>query len=130
MVTTRFKDSAEPKRRAKQGEDPAHLAWLRTLPCAVTLTPNAGVAHHLLIKGLRGMGKKAPDWYAVPLRADIHAALHDAVPKLMSEEDWFLDHCTERADILAGLLWQCSGDHEAGEMLIQKWSQRRAPFTI
>lgn len=123
MVVTNFKQSGKPARRAKEGKNEAHLSWLRTLPCIATLTPNAGVAHHLLMKQLRGMGKRAPDWFAVPLRPDIHVDLHKNVPANLSEEAWFSACGIERADLLAGLLWQCSGDLETAETLIERWKK-------
>jgi hypothetical protein len=54
-----------------------YLAWVRTLPCAMTGRQPAGQVHHLIgIGHMGGMGTKAPDWAVMPLTAEAHAEMH------------------------------------------------------
>ena len=46
---------------------PAHLRWLRTLPCVVTGAPVGVVVHHLQHAEPSEIGRKSGDCWAVPL---------------------------------------------------------------
>lgn len=70
---------AERATRRPARENPAYLAWIRSLPCAVR--PRCGRpgehAHHVRIGTGGGIGLKPPDVGAtVPLCAVHHAELH------------------------------------------------------
>lgn len=123
MVKPRFKGYERPVRgRAKEGrKDSAHLAFVRRLPCLITKTPDQSVAHHLLMKQHRGAGMKAPDWYTVPLRSDIHDLLHRDVPSRVTEDEWFWEREIPRPDLLALTLWGVHDNYEVAEMLVRMW---------
>jgi len=53
---------------------PLYLREIRSRPCLLCGSTRAVEAHH---EGPRGLGKKAPDWLAVPLCRECHAARHD-----------------------------------------------------
>ena len=79
LVRTRMKRKP-PRRLKKAGSDPAYLAWVRTLPCAVPF-PGLGCkgrmhAHHAGRKP--GVALKAPDSTAIPLCDAHHRQWHDA----------------------------------------------------
>ena len=52
--------------------DENYLDYLRTRPCICCGIMNRSEAHHVKIKELVAMGKKTPDWTAVPLCHDCH----------------------------------------------------------
>lgn len=54
------------RRRAREGDDPAHLAWLREQACCVCGTTRNVEAHHPRLPGT-GMARKAPDREAFPM---------------------------------------------------------------
>jgi hypothetical protein len=55
-------------------EDPAHLKWLRSLPCMACLAPPPSEAHH---RTGAGMAARAPDSEAMPLCTRCHRDFHD-----------------------------------------------------
>jgi len=57
---------------------PAHLAWLRTLPCSVPKcrAPAPSEAHHVRLGTDGGTGLKPSDKWAVPLCHRHHRQLH------------------------------------------------------
>lgn len=58
--------------------DPDHLAWLRTLACAVPGCRNGGIqAAHVRRGGRGGIGLKPDDRRAIPLCAEHHRRQHD-----------------------------------------------------
>lgn len=65
------------RRKPREGDDPAHLAWVRTLPCVVSLGCGGVVQAHHSTAG-RGLSQKAPDWESMPLCAKHHREFHDA----------------------------------------------------
>ena len=121
-VTPRFKAEAPKRRELSPRVDKAHQAWIRTLPCIVSLTPDRSVCHHLLRKAERGAGLRAPDWYTVPLRGDLHDLLHREVPADMSEEEWLHERGSlTDAEGLALVLWHISGQTSLADRIIDKW---------
>jgi hypothetical protein len=53
--------------RTNETRRPAHLAWIRTLPCVVPgCTGTSEAAHVRLVDTGGGMGLKPPDWWTVP----------------------------------------------------------------
>jgi hypothetical protein len=69
--------TAKKSLRVRPGSDPAHLAWIRTLPCSVPgcrVTPCH--AHHVRAGNTGGTGMKPPDRCAVPLCPMHHGEGH------------------------------------------------------
>ena len=97
------KPGPRPKRQ-REGMSPAHLAFVRTLPCCVCGVP-AVEAHHLLRTGARGMGMRSPDRHAIPLCNAHHRALHAHG----DEAGWLAAHGVDGM-ALAGRLWGATGD--------------------
>lgn len=52
--------------------DERYLEYIRTRPCIVCGRMNRSEAHHVKIKELVALGKKTPDWTAVPLCHKCH----------------------------------------------------------
>lgn len=77
-----------PRHRNSQRADvdrkfPSHLSWLRKRPCLVADKPGHECsgkieAHHVNEGHQRGMGQKAPDYFAVPVCSAAHSAIHTA----------------------------------------------------
>lgn len=64
-------------RKAKPGDDPAYLAWVRTLPCLIGHECVGRVeAHHSTAS--RGLGQKTTDRETMPLCAAHHNQFHNA----------------------------------------------------
>lgn len=84
---------------------PAHLAWIKTLPCAVPGCRNLDIdAHHLTIMHPKARGLKAGDDQAVPLcRRPHHRQLHDRG----NERGWWRAIGVD-AVALAAQLWRSS----------------------
>ena len=63
--------------KSKTYRSPAHLKWVRTLPCVVT-GMESDDAHHIVSAGhgMSGMGTKASDLYTMPMARAAHAELH------------------------------------------------------
>ena len=97
-----------PPKRQRPGMSPAHLAFVRSLPCCACGSP-AVEAHHLLRTGARGMGMRSPDRYAVPLCGAHHRALHAHG----DEGAWLTAHGVDGI-ALAERLWNDTGDGAAG----------------
>ena len=72
------------RRKARGGDDPKRLAFVRTLPCSLWAQAHFEVqcwgpveAHHPIgLKWGKGMSTKSPDKYAIPLCARHHGELH------------------------------------------------------
>lgn len=58
--------------RAQDDRNPEHLAWIRTLPCAVRGCPGISQAAHVRMNTGGGMGLKPPDCWTVPLCGGPH----------------------------------------------------------
>lgn len=110
----------------REGDSAAHLRFLRGLPCCACRHPSGpgGEAHHLLrIGGVRGVGMKAPDRWAVPLCR----AHHDALHRDGNEDRWFRSVGID-ARALAGRLWHLTGEDDlAREALMAAWRAGPAP---
>jgi hypothetical protein len=101
-----------------------HLAWIRTLPCLITLRRHDGVeAAHIRYGdpayGKRRTGKqeKPDDRFTVPLHHEAHRTGKDAQHNSGKEREWW-----ERMRIdplkIAACLWLHTGDDEAAELVI------------
>jgi hypothetical protein len=94
--------------------DKDHLAFLRKLPCCVTLSALEVQAAHLPEKSTSAMADKANDYMAVPLQALKHRRQHD----IGHPRFWEPYGGVERAQRLALDLWDVSGDLETGKKLV------------
>lgn len=127
LASTAFATS----RRAREAEtvrDPRHLAWIRTLPCAVSGEYPTEAAHISFAdkrygKPERAKGRKADDRFVLPLTARLHREGPDAQHKTGKERDWWERHGID-ANALANDLWRVSGDTDAA-LLILAHARRR-----
>ncbi len=69
-----FRRKPPPPNRA--GSDPAHLAVIRALPCAVCGSRLRVAAHHSTVG--RGLSRKTSDHETLPLCSKHHREFHDA----------------------------------------------------
>ena len=84
-----------------------HLAFVRTLPCAVTGMPGGNHAHHLTIDRYR-MGRKAGDDRTVPLRPEMHQDRAGALHVVGEKKFW--NSFGIDPEYLAAVLWENTGD--------------------
>lgn len=63
-----------------------YLAFVRRHPCIICYRDGAQ-AHHW---GPHGLGKKAPDWLAIPLCAECHRAWHEQPWSITPRDDMSL----------------------------------------
>lgn len=54
-----------------------YLDWVKTLDCVSCGAP-ADDPHHLIARGLGGMGMKAPDWAVMPVCRKCHQIIHES----------------------------------------------------
>lgn len=92
-VRTFFKTPRNPnKKRERKARDgrpgmsAKYLTQIRRLPSCVSWGFPVQ-AHHLRIKGERGVGMKATDKWALPLTFEEHAEIHRIGSR--KEEEWF-----------------------------------------
>lgn len=92
-VFPRFKQPRSPNLKRgltaaqkRPGMDPKYLEKIRRLPSCVS-GRGPCEAHHLRVKGERGVGLKATDRWAVPLTPDEHRDVHTVGSR--KEEAWF-----------------------------------------
>ena len=117
IVTPNFKPpKTKKKRRIRPGMSDEHLKRIRQCQsCISGRTPCD--AHHLRIKGERGVGLKATDKWTVPLTREEHQELHRAAPSFAKEMAWFkargIDCLT-----LASALWMNGVDVESMKRII------------
>ena len=55
----------------------AHMAWVKTLPCAICGKPGPSDAHHVFHD--RGSARKVSDWFVIPLCKSHHQEGPDAI---------------------------------------------------
>ncbi len=104
---------------SKRVEDPAHLAFIRKLPSAVSHLYGCEACHirtgsAVHKKKHTGMAQKADDAWTLPLLPAEHKSQHDA-----NELDWWRSHGIDPFD-LAAKLYEISGDATAGTEIIRK----------
>lgn len=104
-------------RKAREGTDKAHLAFVRSLPCLAC--GGASEAHHLLVvpNHERGGAMKSGDRWAVPLCHDHHMSLHDWPG---GERDWFNVCKIIYPPAIAALLFQLSGNTDAAMLALSE----------
>jgi len=113
-----FREKTKPPKGREYREDPKHLKFIRSLPCAVCSGAPPCDPHHLLsAPGMRGVGMKAPDWWTVPLCRECHDRLHRECAS-KTEEGWLLSQGVA-PHILARRLWNNSGDRELAEWALK-----------
>lgn len=108
------------KQKATHGRqhDEAHLNFLRSLPCLVTLAPPPSEACHVRYaddefgKEETGRGVKPDDMWALPLSSAVHKMQHS-----MGERQ-FWSELGINPLIVCQRLWLCSGDLIAGMRII------------
>jgi hypothetical protein len=111
------------KREEREGNSEEHLAFIRKLPCCVTLRTPCGEAHHLQSgTGERGMQQKSSDRWAVPLTHALHMELHRLGSK--REGGWFRDRGIEFPLDLAERLWKASPDVSRGTAIVLEFHRR------
>ena len=95
------KPSAEEKR---EREAPGYLDKIRMLPCCIPgcQEPPPSHAHHLKCTGERGIGRKSPNRWAVPLCYECHI---NGVERVGSRQEaaWFRERGVLCLDLAAGL---------------------------
>jgi hypothetical protein len=100
-------------RRPRQKSD-KHLAWVRSLPCAICGDNTRTEAAHIRMGNLRfaksnaGVGAKPDDAWVTPLCSTCHRDQHGV------GEIYFWERNKKDPFILALALWKWSGDYEAG----------------
>lgn len=105
-------------RRAKETpalRAPNHLAWIGTLPSAISGRMGCEAAHVSFAdrrfgKPERGKSTKADDNWTLPLTPDEHRDQHAC--KHGGERDWWLARGID-ATTLASRMWAVSGDSES-----------------
>lgn len=112
----------EPPRHAKRPRvtDTAHLAFIRALPCVITLTRPVDPAHlragnRLLGKRHVGIAEKPDDRWAIPVTRRLHDQQHG-----MSEVEFWTLHGIPNPWQLALALFaaSCDRDLETAESII------------
>ena len=86
-----------------------HLAFIRSLPCAASLSRIGVIAHHVRIGLFRG-ARKPSDSVTVPLRADLHTGGPNALHEFGEAKFW--NALGIDAHDLAARLWEHSGDYQ------------------
>lgn len=104
--------------------DGRHLAWIRTLPSAVSGREGCVAAHISFAdqrfgKPKRGKGTKADDRWCLPLTPYEHTDGPNAQHRTGDEEEWWLQHGID-ANTLANDLWSVSGDTDAAIAILNQ----------
>lgn len=101
-----WRKKREPKWKTRDGMDSEHLENIRQLPCATCSDRRWKVhAHHLRYGGAvsqRGIGRKAPDAFAVPVCFLCHSSVHERGSR--REEEWWRQRGFN-GEALAKRLW-------------------------
>lgn len=111
------------KSRGGRRQERDHLAYIRSLPCCISgLRRNTEAAHVRYAdpaygKGKTPMGSKPDDRWTVPLSPEHHRTGEDAQHS-DNEKSWWERHGIDPLGVAAAL-YSCSGDVEAGELVIQ-----------
>lgn len=121
---TAFSLSPNKKRRPRQHEE-KYLAWIRTLPCALTGARPVEAAHIRYAapeygKRSVGAGEKPDDRWTLPLSTVKHRDQHQH-----NERDWWIRHAVDPCR-LALALWGAQFDDEAAELILQQARQMAA----
>lgn len=107
------KYDSQPIPKAKPRKQAGYLAFIRTLPCAISGAMTGIEAAHLSFKSPwhghygRGRGTKAPDRWALPLSSEAHRRQHN-----MREEAFWAQAGIDPHDLALALygLWCDLGD--------------------
>lgn len=111
------------KREEREGNDSAHLAYLRNLPCCVTLKVPAGTVHHLKQgTGERGAGMRSSDKWGVPLAMEPHMELERQGSR--NETRWFAERGIPAPLDLAAALYSASPDVARGTKIVLEFHKR------
>ncbi|MEM8636139.1 MAG: hypothetical protein AAGF33_14290 [Pseudomonadota bacterium] len=110
--------------KKKKRRDANHLAFLRTLPCAVCGTTKDVEAAHVRAaswrhaKPITGLQIKPADWWAVPL-CEWHHRLAPRAQHSMNELDFWAEHGIDPFT-LATDLYAASGDREQALSILRQ----------
>lgn len=114
------------KREGREGNSEEHLAYIRKLPCCVTLRTPCGEAHHLQSgTGERGMQQRSTDRWTVPLTHALHMELHRLGSK--REGGWFKERGIPAPLDLAAALYSASPDVARGTKIVLEFHKRGKP---
>lgn len=108
----------------REGNSSAHLELIRKLPCCCCLKTPGGQAHHLKATGLRGMGMRSPDRFALPMCEECH--LH-GVERAGSKNElsWFEKHGIQALELCAAL-FGATGDLPRMLKVLVEHTRRKA----
>jgi len=118
------RDIIKWKRKERDGMSRAHLDNMAGLPCLGCGQRKATVVGHhlcagLMAAGVRGMGMKAPDRFAVPLCFECHDAVHHYKG---GEEAWLMERAVD-GRAASDALWAARGDVEAMARVVFRFRQ-------
>jgi hypothetical protein len=113
--------SSKKKRPREHNED--HLKFIRQLPCLISGLRGCDAAHirypdPRFAKLHTAMGQKPHDKWTVPLHRSIHMDQHEH-----NEREWWESKGLDPV-VIAAALYACSGDVEAGEMIVNQWREK------
>jgi len=106
------------RQRLPRVEAPAHLKWIRTLPCLITGRRTGIEAAHIRYgdhrygKRSTGMAEKPDDRWSVPLHHSVHRTGPSAQHGV-NERHWWDDRMIDPL-MIAEELWRVSGDDDLG----------------
>ena len=103
-------------RRAKERLRPAHLAFIRTLPCVACGKPAPSECAHVRMGTGGGMGYKPADRYCLPLCGPMgcHARQHQ-----IGETAFWAELGVDAVDITVRL-WAVTGDADQGLRTVER----------
>lgn len=112
-------------RRRPREKDDKHLAWLRTLPCAISGRRPTEACHIRFSDPTYGkfetpMHVKPHDKWAVPLHPDLHREQHS-----QNERQFWLKYGLDPCRIASALYGE-TGNDEAAEVILQQARQMAA----
>lgn len=80
-----------------------YLAFVATLPCAVTGAQGV-VVHHLVGHGLKGAGEKASDLLTFPLAPELHDAQSPVGLHRLGHKEWERRYGDQRLHVFGALI--------------------------
>jgi hypothetical protein len=75
VLLTNWDSSDQSLRGRTIPKDKKYIAWIKTLPCILTLNP-LSEPHHIPLKGHASLGMKTDDRRAIPLSHELHQEYH------------------------------------------------------
>lgn len=121
----------QPRRQRPRQRSERHLAWIRTLPCAICSKRGNVHAAHIRAASLQfgkfatGIGEKPDDGWTAPLCPDHHIFGDEAQHQGRELDFWGRHNINPFALALA--LWHASGDDERGFLILEEFRHRAPP---